>query len=269
MCQLLGMSFNQDITPNFYFSALLSRSRQNPDGWGLACYPGECKSAVVFKEPVAGYQSTLTRFLCKYQELRSKIFVGHIRKATRGSLSYDNTHPFNRCYGGREFSFAHNGTLHRRKELNRLTYQPIGDTDSERAFCFLLSQLRRHEIKPVRAGELIGYTDTDFLLIHEILLDINARTAGKLNCIFSDGQHLFCYRDFQEARNLFWREVKCKRSNNETGKNFTTQFSYIEPPEIKKGYIIATEPLDNKKWHTFTAGHLMVFKDGEVVANLS
>ena len=269
MCQLLGMSFNQDITPNFYFSALLSRSRLNPDGWGLACYPGECKSAVVFKEPVAGYESILTRFLCKYQELKSKIFVGHIRKATRGSLSYDNTHPFNRCYGGREFCFAHNGILLERKKLTNIAYQPMGETDSELAFCYLLSQLRRQKIKSVRAGQLVGYTDTDFQLIHEILLDINERSAGILNCIFSDGQYLFCYRDLRKARFLFYLRVRLNTHINKTSKNFTTDFSHIGNFEETKGYIIATVPLDDRKWQSFTAGHLMVFKDGEIAADLS
>lgn len=147
MCQLLGLSFNQHITPGFYFSALISRSRWNPDGWGLACYPNESKSAVVFKEPIPGYKSRLTRFLCGYQELRSKIFVGHIRLASRGGLSNDNTHPFTRSYNSREFSFCHNGTLYGGDQLTQLTFQPLGETDSELAFCYLVSILKPYLLR--------------------------------------------------------------------------------------------------------------------------
>ena len=34
------------------------------------------------------------------------------------------------------------------------------------------------------------------------------------------------------------------------------------------GYVVATEPLDDEAWYSFTGGNLMVFKDGKVVANL-
>jgi predicted glutamine amidotransferase len=203
MCQLLGLSFNHYIQPSTYLSAFVSRSVTNPDGWGLACYPNGSLSAVTFKEPISGYKSRLSHFLCGYRELKSKIFIGHIRLASRGGLSNDNTHPFTRCYNGREFSFCHNGTLYGGEQLNQLTFQPMGETDSELAFCYLLSQLRHYDIKPVTAGKFTGYTDIDFQIIYEILTDINMRTYGIFNCIFTDGKHLFCYRDLKEARYLF------------------------------------------------------------------
>ena len=153
MCQLLGLSFNQEINPGIPFRVLMSRSLAHPDGWGLAAYPDESGSAVVFKEPIPGYDSQLAQFLCSYRELKSKIFIGHIRRATRGDIKLDNTHPFARCYAGREFTFCHNGTLSKRHSLKQVSYQPVGDTDSERVFCFLLSQLRRYKIIPTRLGD--------------------------------------------------------------------------------------------------------------------
>jgi predicted glutamine amidotransferase len=269
MCQLLGLSFNKDIHPGNYFSAFISKSRWNPDGWGLACYPEESRSAVVFKEPIPGYKSRLSHFLCGYHELKSKIFIGHIRLASRGGLSNDNTHPFTRCYNGQEFSFAHNGTLYGGDQLTQLTFQPLGETDSERGFCYLLSQLRHYDIKPVTAGKFNGYTDMDFQIIYKILTNINTRTYGIFNCIFSDGTYLFCYRDFQEARYLFHKKAHYNISKNGTSKNSATQFSHIENPDNSKGFIVATEPLDNGCWKSFSAGNMIVFKDGEIVANLS
>lgn len=269
MCELLGLSFSQDIHPGKYFSALLSRSILHPDGWGLGCYTADSNSATIFKEPVPGYESQLASFLCKYRALQSKLFIGHIRKASRGNNIHSNTHPFTRCYGGREFIFCHNGTLHKRKLLTGLVYQPIGVTDSERAFCFLLTQMRMREIKPVRADRLDGYDSIDFKTIYEILVDINTRTAGSFNCLFSDGKYLFCYRDLKEARYLFSQRYQANISRTTSRKIDQGKNSCIEKFQNINGYVIATEPLNDGEWISFTGGQLMVFSDGELIANIS
>jgi len=268
MCQLLGLSFNQEIRPVIPFSVFMTRSVAHADGWGLAYYPDESGSAVVFKEPIPGYNSQLADFLYGYRALKSKIFIGHIRRATRGKLTHSNTHPFTRCYAGREFAFAHNGTLFKRKSLKQLSYQPIGDTDSERGFCYLLSLLKRHRIKPTPLGDTWVYTDKDFQVIHEILTEINTITAGIINCIFTDGKYLFCYRDLEEARNLFYKKCHNLSGNTEGCKNMISQNLSMENGCRNYGYVVATEPLDDEGWHSFTGGNLMVFKDGKIVANL-
>ena len=268
MCQLLGLSFNQEINPGIPFRVLMSRSLAHPDGWGLAAYPDESGSAVVFKEPIPGYDSQLAQFLCSYRELKSKIFIGHIRRATRGDIKLDNTHPFARCYAGREFTFCQNGTLSKRHSLKQVSYQPVGDTDSERVFCFLLSQLRRYKIIPTRLGDSWAYTDWGLQVIHEILLDINAKTAGIFNCLFSDGQYLFAYRDLKEARNLFYKKCQNLSEKTEAPENMISQNLSIENHRRNYGYVVATEPLDDEGWHSFAGGNLMVFKDGNMVANL-
>ena len=269
MCQLLGLSCNQEIQPGPYLRTLLSRSPLHPDGWGLACYLSNCNGATIFKEPIKGADSHLANFLCNYSELKSKIFIGHIRKATKGSVDIDNTHPFNRIYSGRNFSFAHNGTLSKRKRLTRLAYQPLGTTDSERAFCFLLSQMRRHEIKPVRADGVEMYDVMQFQCIYEILLDINTIAAGSFNCMFSDGKYLFCYRDHEEARYLFYQRSHGDSDKTTTVKNFTAQNSHMEISQTAKGYLIATEPINDGEWQSFTGGQLIVFRDGEIIVNIS
>jgi len=268
MCQLLGLSFNQEISPVIPFSILMSRSLAHPDGWGLACYAADSSSAVVFKEPISGYDSQLAKFLCNYRELKSKIFIAHIRKATRGDVTYDNTHPFTRCFAGREYTFAHNGTLFKRHLLKQLSYQPVGGTDSERAFCYLLSQLKRYKIKPVWLDNSWVYHDKDFQIIHEILMEINTRTAGSFNCIFSDSKYLFCYRDLGEARYLSYKKCQNEFEITEVRKKILSKNSYIENGQYSSGYIVATEPLDNDQWESLAGGNLMVFKDGKVIANL-
>lgn len=268
MCQLLGLSVNREVHPGVYFSTLLSRSNLHPDGWGLGCYSGDSHSATIFKEPIRGSDSHLANFLCSYNKLKSKIFIGHIRKASRGSVEHGNTHPFNRCYYGREFIFAHNGTLKTKERLTGLTYQPIGTTDSERAFCYLLSQMRKYEIKPICADRAETYDAMQIQIIYEILQDINVIAGGSFNCLFSDGQYLFCYRDLSEARNLFYQ--KHNGSNiNETSNFSENTNSYMENLQNIRGVIVATQPLNDGEWQSFSGGQLMVIRNGEVVADIS
>lgn len=268
MCILLATSFNQEVQPVVPFLALVCNSVFHPDGWGVAYYIYRSKRATIFKEPLPAHESQLARFLTKYNGFSSKTFVAHIRKTTKGTVAMDNTHPFNRYYAGREYVFAHNGTLTKSKRLNHLYFKPIGTTDSERAFGYLLTLLRTYEKQRIRLVENEDYQDNDFVMIREILREINIKAVGSFCCIFSDGKYLFCYRDLAEARNLF--SMKCTKSNSckPTSKNLINKNSTQWPVTAPQGYIVATEPLIAGDWQPLTGGQLMVFKDGEMVANI-
>jgi predicted glutamine amidotransferase len=57
-------------------------------------------------------------------------------------LCLENTHPFARELWGSTWLFAHNGGLKDSKALALDHYRPIGTTDSERAFCWMLGRIR-------------------------------------------------------------------------------------------------------------------------------
>ena len=68
--------------------------------------------------------------------------IAHIRKATKGVVALENTHPFMRELWGRYWIFAHNGTLEDFAPQLRRAFRPVGSTDSEHAFCCMLETLR-------------------------------------------------------------------------------------------------------------------------------
>src|SRR4029077_2603680 len=68
--------------------------------------------------------------------------VAHVRKKTRGRASLENTHPFKRVLWGRHWVFAHNGTLPKVKKRKLVLEEPVGETDSEHAFCWMLERIR-------------------------------------------------------------------------------------------------------------------------------
>ena len=227
MCELMALSFPQPTSACYWLRAFGLRGEANADGWGLATYPDHAASLV--KEPVRWGASTLAKFVENYEALSSKIFLAHVRYKTRGDApAFADTHPFLRERQGREYVFAHNGTLEG-DLLSRPTgrYQSLGVTDSESAFCHLLAELDR------RGGHLD--TPDDWRWLHGFLNDINQ--LGKINLLLSDGRRLFVYHDINA-----WK-----------GLNFQ---------KLCAGYVIATCPLDGGAWQSFQTGELLVFEAG-------
>src|SRR5712691_10887734 len=110
MCELLGLSFAHPISADFSMCEFEQRDEENPDGWGLAWYPDQ--SLAIVKEPVEWRESQHSGFLAKYHALQSRIYIAHVRHKTTGGVpTHADTHPFSRELAGREYCFAHHGTL--------------------------------------------------------------------------------------------------------------------------------------------------------------
>src|ERR1019366_4107978 len=155
MCELMGMSLTKPVVANVSIQAFSQRSQENPDGWGLAWYPD--RSLAIVKQPMR-WSVQHTQFLEHYPGLLSSIYVAHVRQRTTGSApTHADTHPFARELNGRDYCFAHNGTLagdfwHR--PLGR--FRPVGSTDSEYLFCLLLAELGEFVRVREEAAKVIG-----------------------------------------------------------------------------------------------------------------
>ena len=253
MCELLALSFNTPV--NFRLSIKVFRRRgvENPHGWGITFYPD--KAALVVKEAAPSVSSSLLDFLSSYGRIRSRIFIAHVRRASAGSVAYRNTHSFLRELNGREYVFAHNGTLRGLERLELGRFRPVGETDSEYAFCYLLAEIERRGVDRWRRE--------DFEWLHCKLRGLNE--LGTLNCLLSDGEYLFAYHDINGYNGLHyvWRATpfpKVKLADEDLEVDLQ---ELKEPGE--RGYVIATRPLTSEDWLSFTLGELVVFKDGMIV----
>lgn len=248
MCQLLGLSFNQPINPFISFRGFRHRGKTNPCGWGIAFYPD--RSACIIKEPLESGKSKLSQFLMDYPLVKSDIIISHVRKSTSGSVAYMNTHPFYRELNGKDYVFAHNGTL---KDFNRLKserFKPVGTTDSEHAFCYLLDSI-----------DGIG-ENNNFSEVFQILSKINA--LGKFNCIFSDGEYMYCYFDNKGRGGLSYVHRQTPFSHVRlVDEDYEIELESVKGP-YQEGYVIATFPLTNEDWVSFDPGELIVFKKGRM-----
>lgn len=253
MCELMGLAFARPISADFSIREFAHRGEENADGWGLAWYPDQ--SAAVVKEPVQWASSKYTGFLEQYDRLSSPIYIAHVRhKTTGGAPTHADTHPFSRELGGRNYSFAHNGTLVGLADIHVLErFRPIGGTDSEYAFCHILDQLAN------RGGALDD--EASWKWLHGKLAKLNQ--LGKLNCLLSDGRRLFCYHDSARYKGLTLRRVGIR--NKETRRFEDSNFKIdLEGEDSNRGYVVATCALSTAGWSPLEGSELIVFERGEI-----
>jgi len=125
MCELLAMSANVPTDVRFSFAALSQRggaTGAHTDGWGISFY--EQKGCRSIHDPNPSAHSELARFIKSYP-IKSLIVIAHVRKANRGRVALENTHPFSRELWGSAWSFAHNGQLKGIKKRPLTFYAPI------------------------------------------------------------------------------------------------------------------------------------------------
>jgi predicted glutamine amidotransferase len=118
--------------------SLAKQSRRHPDGYGIGTYKEDGRPDIE-KRPAAAYQDE--EFARQAKQECSPTFVAHVRYASNGRRSLENTHPFE--LDGR--MFAHNGHLGGLDVLeSRLgDYLPLmqGQTDSERLFGLISKEI--------------------------------------------------------------------------------------------------------------------------------
>jgi glutamine amidotransferase len=256
MCELMGLSFAQPISADFSIREFALRGEENADGWGLAWYPDA--SVALIKEPIEWRTSKHTRFLETYPHLLSPIYIAHVRhKTIGGAPTHADTHPFTRELEGRDYTFAHNGSLHGLPEKFPLgRFRPTGATDSEYAFCHILDEAAR------TTGFLA--TENGWRWLHGKLLAMNA--LGNLNCLLSDGRRLFAYHDMAAYKGLCLRQVHIHSDETRRFEDSQVKIDLAseEGKPLNHGYVIATRPLSTSGWQPFAGGQLIVLEAGEV-----
>lgn len=254
MCQLLGMNcvLPTDIVFSFTgFATRGGRTDSHKDGWGIAFFEGAgVRHFVDYEAAVASPVADLI----KRWPIKSKNVVAHIRKATQGEVALENCHPFAREMWGRYWVFAHNGDLKNFTPALDGPFRPVGTTDSERAFCYMLQELRRRfgDIAP----ELPALTSALRTLC------IHVAKHGPFNMILSDGTALFA----NCSTNLHYIVRQHPFSTATLAdEDLSVDFSRYTTSEDRVAVIVTTPLTANETWTSFRQGELLVFVDGKPV----
>lgn len=252
MCELMGMSANVPTDICFSFAGLMQRgggTGPHKDGWGIAFYEG--KGARCFHDPNPSFDSRLANLIKEYP-IKSHVVVSHIRQANVGSICLENTHPFQRELWGYTWTFAHNGQLEPALFDKTLSfYKPVGTTDSEFAFCWMLGEIRKQfPERPENIKELSALI---------LRLSEELRTLGVFNMLLTESTALFAFC----GSKLSWITRKAPFGEASlTDCEMTVDFvRETTPRDIVT--VIATEPLtQNEEWIPLSPGDLVTFVDG-------
>ncbi|MBW5282621.1 MULTISPECIES: class II glutamine amidotransferase [Burkholderia] len=257
MCQLFGMNCAEPTDVTFSFTGFAARgglTDHHKDGWGIAFF--EDKACRLFLDHQSSATSPLAEMVKRYP-IKSKNTIAHIRKATQGAILLENSHPFMRELWGRHWIFAHNGDLPGyAPTLEDGVYQPVGTTDSERAFCVLMQGLR--DTFPGAQPPLPEL----FERLAELTEDITSH--GVFNFLLSNGQALFAHC----STRLHYLVRRWPFSTAHLiDEDLSIDFAKYTTPEDRVA-VIATQPLtDDEVWTAFEPGQLMMFQCGDVAAS--
>ncbi len=265
MCELFAMCSSIPAEVSFSldeFSKHGGLTDLHKDGWGIAYY--DDNDARIIKEACTASKSSYLKFV-KDLSIHSKIIISHIRLATQGEVSTRNTQPFTRELGGKQHVFAHNGDLFQldnRSEYKSNRYRPIGNTDSEKAFCYLMKNMSKiwdEEKPPVIASRYKVFAS----FVREM------KSLGITNIIYSDSEYVFIHshkRISPDGIQLAGLYMTCRRClASESDVAIDVDGLQLDKSTSKDVVLVASVPLSEEGWLEIPEGEIRVLRNGEVV----
>lgn len=230
MCEMLGVSSKERMRVDPYLNALVPHSAMHPHGWGIAVFYGNAVS--LEKEPKTALASDYLASRLKHP-VEAQNMIAHIRLATRGSMVYENCHPFiERDSADRAWTLAHNGTIFSSALLDRYKGVQQGSTDSERILCRLIHRMAELNGKTEGKPDAKQRFDTVDALVLE------SAPRNKLNLLIFDGELLYVHTNMRDT-------LYVKKTDGAA--------------------VFATVPLDGGVWENVPMMCLQAYKDGELV----
>ncbi len=252
MCELFALNSNVPTAATFSFTGFSARggaTGDHVDGWGMAFHAGDvCR---VFVDDRRACDSPLADFL-RQHPIEAPTVMAHVRKATQGAVSLANCHPFQREWAGRHWVFVHNGDLQGFTPPLDGSFVPVGQTDSERAFCWLMQQLRTR----YGASGLPPWP-----LLAPVLAGWVAQVAahGVFNLLLSDGRALFAHA----STRLAWLQRRHPFGPTRLLDRELTLDLAAANGANNEMVLLATAPLTHDEpWQAFVPGEARVFSQG-------
>jgi predicted glutamine amidotransferase len=233
------------------------------DGWGIAFHEG--RDVRLYKEPEPAADSSWLRFI-RQRELASPLVLSHIRRATRGPISLANTQPFVRELGGHMHVFAHNGRLEGIDDhaTGSRRFNPVGETDSELAFCILLEKLA-----PLwSVGKVPSLKERQALIAR---FAGGMRALGPANFLYTDGDALFAHghRRIQQDGTIvppgLWHlSRECSLDTLALAQAGVMIEADPGPQQIA---VFASVPLTSEPWRPLDEGEVLAVRAGQALAS--
>lgn len=222
MCELFGLSCENEGRADAMLRKFAWHSARNPHGWGIACYDhGEL---TLHKKPEAALASG--DYFRAAEGAGGRVILAHVRNASRGEQEERNCHPFTWPMGGRQWAFAHNGHV----DGIGPHVRAAGETDSESVFHMLLDSIRAR--KDPYAGIVEG--------VRELFEEYEFGREVHLNFVMSDGEAVYAFSHHPEK----------------------PMYQALRPTARGASVAVATQVLDDEPWTPLPADRLVVLRNG-------
>ena len=266
MCELFALSASAPVDIKLSLGELARHGDEtgiHADGWGVAFLEG--RDARVFREPQAAALSPWVKCLQDHP-VRSDTAIAHIRHATLGAISLANTQPFGREWRGRAHVFAHNGHLGDfalRDWAACESFMPIGEMDSEAAFCRLM-----HAFSSSPAADAVDQPCAMLATFTSFARQM--RDLGPANCILATNGLLLVHADRRTQRpgvieppGLWILQRSCHADEPERliGAGIDVSHSALQVT------LVASVPLTQEGWQPLERGRTLAIGRGQVVGS--
>jgi glutamine amidotransferase len=267
MCELFALSSSLPTKVSLSmaeFSKHGGLTGFHKDDWGIAFYAEN--DVQIIRETIPAIKSDFIHCLKDYN-FSSNLVISHIRLATQGKVKLKNTQPFCRELGGKMHVFAHNGDLksiETSKNIKLGRYRPLGETDSEYAFCFLMNLMEE-----LWTSEKLPELEARLEVVSYFSAII--RNLGSANFIYSDNEILFvhghkCTREDSKGiltPGLFTLRRTCSPAREGLKIEGLDLRLRGEKQEV---LLVASVPLTNENWIPLAEGEIQAIANGSVLA---
>ncbi len=192
------------------YLALRGRSSDglgHPHGWGII--------ALREGQIVEYYRSTEPAWRASFDDaFKADLLMLHARRASKGEVRLENTHPMLRLAGGRLWGLAHNGTIHNWEALleEGEGEAMLGDTDTEALLIYLS-----------KADDLRSAIER----LSKLKDDSDRLGVESISCLLTDGSSLLACRGASKKHDYY-----------------TLNWSGVEWEDGTESLVFSSEPLE-------------------------
>lgn len=254
------------------FDALESEMTVNGDGFGLGYYNKEIR-----KEP-ALYRSISPAWndknlLYNASFIQSSCFLVHIRAATNGAVSIENTHPFHY----KENLMMHNGGIPHFDKIKRDLIKLLdteafdwieGQSDSQYILALFMTYLREiRGSEKATAEEMVSCFKQTFKSIENLKQKYGIEEPSLYNIVLSDGNRLMATRystdPEKETRTLYYTEKLSTYT-------YEGVLHVIDAHEARTATLISSEKLNHSDvWKEIPQNHAVYIDEDLEVSKFS
>ncbi len=232
----------------------------NGDGFGLGWYNKDIREEPgIYKSIFPAWNDQ--NLIHNASFIKTSCFLAHVRAATVGGISTENTHPFSY----KQYLMMHNGGI---LEFDKIKYDLVqlldpesflwiqGQTDTQYILALFMTNIRKLRIKgPATSKQMVACFNKTFKDIEELKRKNGVDAIALYNIVLSDGYRMIATRystdPNNEARTLHYAEkMSCVICEEGTLKMDVAN-------EKRTSTLISSEMLteDTEKWREIPQNH--------------